>query len=105
MSGVRSQSSESSNQGGDEVTEGLRDGKNQDVRLKVKDWNLGFHSTKDIIAAAEQGKLPDKIMITIHPQRWHSRSLPWVKELVGQNVKNAVKYFIVKKQSHFGITI
>jgi hypothetical protein len=26
-----------------------------------------------------QGKLPDKIMINVHPQRWHDAPLPWVK--------------------------
>ena len=31
------------------------------------------------------------MMITVHPQRWHDRPLPWVKKLVWQNVKNAVK--------------
>jgi hypothetical protein len=55
-----------------------------------------FHSTFDIIRAAEEGKLPDKIMMTFHPQRWTDKPIPWVKELVWQNVKNAVKYFIVR---------
>jgi hypothetical protein len=40
--------------------------------------------------------LPDKIMINVHPQRWHDRPLPWVKELVGQNVKNVVKAALIK---------
>ncbi len=55
-----------------------------------------FKKTKDIIAAAEQGLLPDKIMITIHPQRWTNSPLPWMKELIWQNVKNVVKKLIVK---------
>jgi hypothetical protein len=55
-----------------------------------------FHSTFDIIKAAEQGKLPDKIMMTFHPQRWTDKPLPWVKELIWQNVKNVGKYFLVK---------
>jgi hypothetical protein len=41
-------------------------------------------------------QLPDKIMINVHPQRWHDRPLPWVKELVGQNVKNVVKAALIK---------
>jgi hypothetical protein len=57
-----------------------------------------FHSTFDIIKAAEEGKLPDKIMMTFHPQRWTDKLGPWVRELVWQNVKNAVKYFIVKSE-------
>jgi len=33
----------------------------------------------------------------MHPQRWHEGGLPWVKELVGQRVKNVVKrWFFVK---------
>jgi tryptophan 2,3-dioxygenase len=26
-------------------------------------------------------------MITVHPRWWHNRAVPWVEELVGQNVK------------------
>ncbi len=44
--------------------------------------------------------LPDKVMLNVHPQRWDDRFGPWVKELVGQNVKNVIKkYFLVKKLS------
>jgi len=56
-----------------------------------------FHSTSDIINAAENGQLPDKIMMTFHPQRWTDKPLPWVKELVWQNIKNIGKYFLVRK--------
>ena len=57
-----------------------------------------FHSTFDIIRAAENNELPDQIMITIHPQRWNDKSLPWIKEYVMQNVKNVVKrYFFVRR--------
>jgi hypothetical protein len=55
-----------------------------------------FHTTFDIIKAAKEGSLPDKIMMTFHPQRWTDKPLPWVKELVWQNVKNGVKFFLVK---------
>ena len=50
-----------------------------------------FHSTSDIIKAAEEGRLPDKIMITFHPQRWTDKRLPWLKEFIWQNVKNMGK--------------
>lgn len=55
-----------------------------------------FHSTFDIIKAAAQGTLPDKIMMTFHPQRWTDKLVPWVKELVWQNTKNVIKYFFVR---------
>ena len=50
-----------------------------------------FHSTFDIINALEKDILPDKIMITTHPQRWTDDLLPWIKELVWQNMKNFIK--------------
>jgi len=79
------------------------DGWKTSVRDKVpqqENWNkegLVFHSTNDIIRAAKQGKLPNKIMMTFHPQRWHEGGLPWLKELVVQNIKNQVKRVLVKK--------
>jgi hypothetical protein len=57
-----------------------------------------FKSTFEIIRAAENGQLPDKIMMTFHPQRWTEKPMPWLKELVWQNTKNVVKYFLVKIQ-------
>lgn len=58
---------------------------------------LVFHSTQDIIDAAKEGRLPNQIMITVHPQRWTNKTWPWVKECVMQNVKNQVKRIIVKR--------
>jgi hypothetical protein len=58
---------------------------------------LKFHSTFDIIKAANESKLPDKIIITVHPQRWTDQPIPWAKELIMQNIKNIVKrYFFVR---------
>jgi hypothetical protein len=61
-----------------------------------------FHSTFDIILAAEEGKLPDKMMMTFHPQRWTDKPVPWVKELVWQNVKNVGKYFLIRMRAEGG---
>jgi len=52
---------------------------------------LRFRYTWDIIEAADRGLLPDKVMLNVHPQRWGDRFGPWVKEFVGQNMKNVVK--------------
>ncbi len=41
-----------------------------------------FRTTHEMIKAIEEGRFPEKAMITIHPQRWHDRAVPWVKELV-----------------------
>jgi hypothetical protein len=79
------------------------DGSDVSVRDKVasKGQNidfagLKFPSTMDIINAAQNGLLPDRIMINTHPQRWDGRFMPWAKELVWQNIKNAVKRVIVR---------
>ncbi len=55
-----------------------------------------FHSTYDIIRAAESGELPDKIMFTFHPQRWCDALVPWIWELVWQGVKNRGKVILTR---------
>jgi len=60
---------------------------------------LRFRTTWEIIEAAERGLLPDKIMLNVHPQRWTDRPLPWVKEFVGQNVKNVIKKWMIRMDS------
>ncbi len=54
-----------------------------------------FHSTEDIIDAVTKGSLPDRIMITVHPQRWNPLGLTWAKEFVLQNLKNIVKKMMI----------
>ena len=82
------------------------DGWKTSVRDKVpqqEEWikqGLVFHSTQDIIETIQQQttnnkqQILNKIMFTMHPQRWHDNTLPWVKELVMQNTKNKIKKVI-----------
>lgn len=63
---------------------------------------LVFKTTNDIIRAAEHNKLPNQIMITVHPQRWNDSVIPWTKELVMQNVKNMVKRGLIKMKTEQG---
>ncbi len=78
------------------------DGWKVSVRDKVpqqeqwKEQGLVFGTTQDIIKAAEQNRLPSRIMFTFHPQRWTKNTALWAKELVLQNAKNVVKYFLNK---------
>jgi hypothetical protein len=44
---------------------------------------------------AREGRLPERVMINTHPQRWEDRAWPWVQELVWQNVKNGVKKIVL----------
>ncbi len=58
-----------------------------------------LHSSFDIIRAAQTNSLPEKIMITVHPQRWTNKPLPWIRELVWQNVKNTGKWVLARVRS------
>lgn len=78
------------------------DGYKVSVRDKIEgfqeEWNTKgwvFHSTDELIQALRENRLPDQLMITTHPQRWHALGYNWVKELVLQNSKNIVKGMIV----------
>jgi len=65
-------------------------GQKVSIRDKVDSkYKFDFKTTQEIIDNIDQ--LPNKIMFTIHPERWHDKPLPWMKELVLQNVKNVVK--------------
>lgn len=74
------------------------DGYKVSVRDKVESgFSLSFHSTDDIIEAVEKTGLPDRIMMTFHPQRWHDNILMWNKEYILQNMKNVVKRYVYVK--------
>lgn len=64
-------------------------------KVKTK-YSYNDKSTFDIIHDLENGSLPDRIMITTHPQRWHSGIYAWTEELVSQWLKNRIKYVIIK---------
>lgn len=57
---------------------------------------LVYPTTDDIIVALQNGTLPKCLMMTTHPQRWTNRKGEWLKELLLQNSKNAVKRILVK---------
>ncbi len=67
------------------------------VRDKVNE-NFNYHniSTAQLISDIQNGILPGQIMLNIHPQRWHDRSLPWLTELVLQRIKNGLKWGLIK---------
>ena len=56
---------------------------------------LVYHTTDDVIRAADQALLPARIMITTHPQRWTNNILAWCKELLMQSLKNIVKRILI----------
>ncbi len=76
------------------------DGGKYSVRDKVESaFDLRFRTTGEIIKAARCGSLPDRIMITTHPQRWTNSPLPWLKEYLLQSMKNVVKRIYITLKS------
>jgi len=65
-------------------------------QIKCEEQELVFHSAQDIINAANGGRLPYKIMMTFHSQRWLDKPLPRLKKLFLQNTKNVIKRLIVR---------
>jgi hypothetical protein len=57
---------------------------------------IRLHSTGDIISAIKKSVLPEKIMLTVHPQRWTDDYLLWIKEFFWQRIKNLIKWLIIR---------
>ena len=79
------------------------DGYKVSVRDKIPTYqdiwtanNWVYKHTDDIIRACKDGSLPPRIMITTHPQRWTDNKAQQIKEMLVQNLKNTVKYWLIK---------
>ena len=79
------------------------DGYKVSVRDKIPEYQekwtvtgLTWHTTQQLIEAIEQGKMPDHVMMTTHPQRWTNSKGAWWKELILQNLKNCIKRIWIK---------
>jgi len=56
---------------------------------------VSFHSAQDIIDYIENDTFPKQAMLNFHPQRWNDKPIPWLKELIWQNVKNQGKRMLL----------
>mgnify|MGYP003305982710 CR=1 FL=1 len=61
---------------------------------EAKGWV--YEKTDDVIRALKEGRFPNRVMMTTHPQRWADGWGEWLKELVMQRVKNWVKMVLLK---------
>jgi hypothetical protein len=83
--------------GGNETISGNHlPGSSKDGVTNPEFLHLRYHTTKDIIQAVNEGTFPGEAMLDFHLQRWNDAILPWVKELVWQNVMNQGKRVLVK---------
>lgn len=56
---------------------------------------LNYHSTWDITTSIDKQSFPLKAMLNFHPQRWHNKMAPWIRELFWQNFKNQGKRILL----------
>ena len=73
------------------------DGYRFSVRDKVAqqdEWirqGLVYHTTEELISR----DLPERMMITTHPQRWTDQRTLWWKEYLLQHIKNTIKRILI----------
>jgi hypothetical protein len=75
--------------------------RNWNSRFNIRDkvisvFTIPVKNTRHLIKLFDNGSLPEKIMINVHPQRWTNNYLTWIIEMTMQNVKNVFKFFLVK---------
>lgn len=69
------------------------------IRDKVNSkYKNSYKNTFKIIKSIKENSFPKLVLITVHPQRWNNNLSNWTIELIGQNFKNMVKKFVVKKK-------
>jgi len=76
----------------------------RDKVIQQKEWykqGKVYHTTNEIILAAKNNQLSDKIMFTMHPERWNHGGILWLKVLLMQKIKNQIKkiLLIIRKKS------
>jgi hypothetical protein len=69
------------------------DGDKVSVRDKVcSKYYSHVRTTDQLMGQINGNALSDKLMLTIHPQRWDDSIIAWYIELYGQSFKNIIKY-------------
>lgn len=72
-------------------------GQSENIRDSVKsDYSFNFKKTSELSQAFSLNSLPNQIMLTFHPERWHENNFLWVKEIMIQSIKNPTKRVLKK---------
>ena len=67
------------------------------IRDKVTSkYRFNFKTTYEIIQNSD--RLPDNLIFNIHTERWDDKKSLWFKNLIIQNIKNSIKYLVVKNR-------
>lgn len=75
-------------------------GRGWNSRFSIRDkvdspYMIHVSSTISLIQLFTERKLPPRIMMNIHPQRWSDNVKGWLFEILSQSTKNIVKLFII----------
>jgi len=74
------------------------DGEEFTVRDKVEsNYSYRFKTTNDIIDSFNTSRMPNSIMINVHPHNWSDTLLQWFKTRITQALKNQVKRRLVRR--------
>lgn len=82
------------------ITDAGRSWNNENINRRDKvdsKFNYIFNHTDDIIEAIKNNKLPDKIMINIHPEHWSETKFEWFKIYFNRKLRNTVKKILLRK--------
>lgn len=67
------------------------------VRDKIEGGlQISIKNTSHLISLLDKNKLPHRVIINTHPQRWFNFGLSWLQELIMQNMKNEIKTILIK---------
>ncbi len=72
-------------------------------RFRIRDrvdtsYCFDIKDSFSLIQCFQHCSLPEKIMITLHPQRWSDNYMDWLKEIVFQQFKNIFKLALWKSR-------
>jgi hypothetical protein len=62
---------------------------------KYSELKKKLKHTFNIIDAVRSDQLPDRLMLTVHPQRWIDNPILWIHEYTFQGAKNLIKRLIL----------
>ncbi len=81
------------------ITDAGRAWNNESINLRDKvdtEFNFFFNHTEDIIKQLNKEKLPNMIMMNIHPEHWAKTDVEWYKILIIRKTKNTIKRMVIK---------
>jgi len=68
------------------------------VRDRVKSgFTHNIKTTFELLEHINNGTLPERILLNVHPERWENNFLAWSRQWLFQNIKNIFKKMIVLK--------